>query len=254
MSVRSIEIEVDGTYHYLVQGGINNFHLNFSDNSSNAALGKDSSGNSTNLPGVSFDGNGDALYVDNSSDYNFTGDFTAEAYLYVNSFSDDYAGIFGFSHDNDQEGWNILLRSLRGRPHINVDMNYTDVTNTLPLRKWTHIALVRSGSGSGNVKFYINGVADPTTLTETDATGTISSSQCRIGTYPGFNTRDFDGIISNVRLVKGTALYTSNFTPPTAPLANVTNTVLLLLPVKFFCYFSSSSAGHHYCTRRRVCN
>ena len=36
-----------------------------------------------------------------------------------------------------------------------------------------------------------------------------------------------NGFISNVRVVKGTALYTSNFTPPTTTLTNVTNTVLL---------------------------
>ena len=36
-----------------------------------------------------------------------------------------------------------------------------------------------------------------------------------------------NGSLSNVRIVKGTALYTSNFTPPTRELTNVTNTKLL---------------------------
>ena len=38
---------------------------------------------------------------------------------------------------------------------------------------------------------------------------------------------EFDGFISTFVVIKGTALYTSNFTPPTAPLTNVTNTKLL---------------------------
>jgi len=37
-----------------------------------------------------------------------------------------------------------------------------------------------------------------------------------------------NGSISNLRVVSGTALYTSNFTVPTSPLTNVTNTQLLL--------------------------
>ena len=44
--VHKIEIYYDGAYHTLVTGDINSFHLDFSDNSSNAALGTDSSGNS----------------------------------------------------------------------------------------------------------------------------------------------------------------------------------------------------------------
>ena len=44
--VYKIEIYYDGAYHTLVPGDVNSFHLDFSDNSSNAALGTDSSGNS----------------------------------------------------------------------------------------------------------------------------------------------------------------------------------------------------------------
>ena len=48
-----------------------------------------------------------------------------------------------------------------------------------------------------------------------------------IGASYAKNSEYWDGFISNVRIIKGTALYTSNFTPPTAPLTNVTNTKLL---------------------------
>jgi len=177
---------------------------------------------------VSFDGDGDYLSIGPSSDFDMDGDFTAEAWVYPTSHANDYAGIFGFSHDSDQAGWNVLVRSGSGRLHINVDMTYTDVTGSLPLNKWTHLALVRSGTGSGNCKLYIDGVADPTTLNVNNTTGTPSTTGCYVGSYPGYETaREFTGFISNARVIKGTALYTSDFTPPTEPLTEVTNTKLL---------------------------
>ena len=49
-----------------------------------------------------------------------------------------------------------------------------------------------------------------------------------IGRYQGgTNTYDWDGFISNLRVVKGTAVYTSAFTPSTSPLTAITNTKLL---------------------------
>ena len=38
---------------------------------------------------------------------------------------------------------------------------------------------------------------------------------------------EFRGYVSDLRIVKGTAVYTSDFTPPTAPLTAITNTELL---------------------------
>jgi hypothetical protein len=161
-----------------------------------------------------FDGNEDYLQCGNSSDYDMDGDFTAEAWVYPTSHANDYAGIFGFSYDSEGQGWNLLVRSSSGRLHINVDMNYTDVTNSLVLNKWTHLALVRSGTGSGNCKLYIDGVADPTTITDSDTTGTPSGAQCLIGSYPGYtNSREFTGYIQDARIYNGVAKYTENFIP-----------------------------------------
>ena len=104
-------------------------------------------------------------------------------------------------------------------------------TNSVPLGRWTHYALCRSGN---TWKIFING----NELYSATHSGTIADSiqPFGIGDYsqsPG--TYEFQGFISNFRVVKGTALYTSNFTAPTEPLTNVTNTKLL-------CCNSSTSA------------
>ena len=54
------------------------------------------------------------------------------------------------------------------------------------------------------------------------------SSNFYIGHDP-FNdpAQDFEGYLSNFRVIKGTALYTTNFRPPSVELTNVTNTKLL---------------------------
>ena len=69
---------------------------------------------------------------------------------------------------------------------------------------------------------YINGVLVGSATVSND----FSQPKATIGS--DVNTGEsWDGFISNFRLIKGTALYTSNFTPPSAPLTDVTNTKLL---------------------------
>lgn len=105
-------------------------------------------------------------------------------------------------------------------------------TTTIPLNTWTHIAWTYTGSA--NI-FFVNGV----NITSTFSNPTVSGGFPRnltpqvfigCGNYQSgsFGFVDpFDGYISNVRLVKGTQVYTSNFTPPTAPLTPIANTQLL---------------------------
>jgi len=64
--------------------------------------------------------------------------------------------------------------------------------------------------------------------TSTNSTDIISTeNSLRIGGGTGSTGNLYNGFLSNVRVIKGTALYTSNFTPPTRELTNVTNTKLL---------------------------
>ena len=165
---------------------------------------------------VYFDGSGDSLNLIGNLAFTMPGDFTAEAWVFMTAYTgSDYSAIFGFSKDDENTGWNILVTP-NGTPHINVQMTYTNCTGTIPLNQWTHVALVRSGSGSGNVKLYINGVASSTTLTTT-ATAT-SPSIVMLGNYPGISARAFKGYIEDARVTKGLARYTANFTPPTSEL------------------------------------
>ena len=94
-------------------------------------------------------------------------------------------------------------------------------TNTLPVNTWTHVAVARSGT---SFKMFINGSQEASV---TDATNITSTGLLDIGCTAGVSGA-MTGYISNVRLVKGSALYTSAFTLSTTPLTPVTNTQLLI--------------------------
>jgi hypothetical protein len=88
-----------------------------------------------------------------------------------------------------------------------------------PLNTWTHVAISRSGTNS---KIFINGVQGASTTSDSNNWG---QSVLNIGSDIAANF--LNGYLSNLRIVKGTALYTVPFTPSTTPLTAVTNTVLL---------------------------
>ena len=96
--------------------------------------------------------------------------------------------------------------------------------------EWYHYAFVRS---SGTTKFYINGVevhsVSDTNNYTSSGTGTndrMIIGRAFLGTTYSSEGR-WKGYIRDFRVVKGTAVYTSNFAPPTQPLEAITNTVLL---------------------------
>ena len=105
----------------------------------------------------------------------------------------------------------------------------TGIIGTVASNTWNHVAVTRSTS---TFKVYLNGVQIGTNYTQAGAlysAGTLNYvgalNYAAIVSNP---YRQMNGYISNVRIVKGTALYTAAFTPSTTPLTAVTNTSLLL--------------------------
>jgi hypothetical protein len=90
---------------------------------------------------------------------------------------------------------------------------------------WYHFAVVKA---SGVTKLYVNGTQEGSSYADSNDYGSSNDSVIGTvgdarGTYDGY----FNGYISNLRIVKGTAVYTSAFTPPTTNLTAITNTSLL---------------------------
>jgi hypothetical protein len=100
----------------------------------------------------------------------------------------------------------------------------TSSAGTIVANQWYHIALVRSGSSTGNVKLYINGVLSSTY----GSADTTNYNQGYINIACRFDSAlPYAGFLSNWRMVKGTAVYTAAFTPPTSPLSAISGTSLL---------------------------
>jgi hypothetical protein len=91
----------------------------------------------------------------------------------------------------------------------------------LPPAGWVHYALVRNGS---SWSIFRNGVE---TVTATYSGVGSTNTAMYIGGTGESAAFSLGGYISNARVVVGSAVYTSNFTPSTTPLTAITNTQLL---------------------------
>jgi hypothetical protein len=168
-----------------------------------------------------FDGTGDYLTVvgagTNACAFG-TGNFTVECWVYLTSVAPTYQGLFD---GRPSEGAYPTL-VINGAV-ISWYTNASFVINgaTLAVGQWYHIAVVRQ---SGSTKLYVNGTQAGSTYT--DSVNYLCTANPFVGAV--FDGYPLNGYMTNLRIVKGTAVYTTAFTPPTAPLTAVTNTSLLL--------------------------
>ena len=174
---------------------------------------------------VEFDGSNDYLNTNTSTDYDLgTGDFTAECWVYPKTNS-SWKSIADKRNSSGDDKFLIYLDS-SALTHRKVKFysNGADRISSgdydIKDYQWNHVAVVRS---SGNTRLYVNGTQVGSTYSDSND---YDTTQLYIGaTYSG--AQSLDGSISNFRLVKGTAVYTSAFRPPTEPLTSISGTVLL---------------------------
>lgn len=171
---------------------------------------------------LAFDGTDDRLTAASSPNMAFgTGDFTIEGWFYINSGSGTNNGALQISGTTGglqaNQTTNIAIYSADssgtkwGAYYANT-FAYGSASTT---QTWTHIALVRS---SGSLKLYVNGTADATFGTKTDTTNYTGQNICVGGYYSTLYL--WNGYIDDLRITKGYARYTSNFTAPTAAFPN----------------------------------
>ena len=173
---------------------------------------------------MSLDGTTDRISAAASTDFGFgTADLTIEYLIYLNSISNYPCGFDMRSADNDTPLSVFIQTGSSNQQGVWVS-NATIATGAYSFKPgiWTHYAICKTG---GYLKGYFNGKEDFSISCTRDygTTETIS-----IGSNYGNNNYYVDGNIADFRIVKGTAIYTSAFTPPTAPLTAVTNTKLLV--------------------------
>lgn len=187
-----------------------------------------------------FNGSSSVLGPTNDSNFIFrTNNFTIECWVYPTIAPGNWTpiltiGMGGASSGVNQGkeiriGYGVSSTGFYGivSPNVNnVSDYYTNAGSALPLNSWSHLALVRNISG---MYLYRNGVRVLSANANFDFNP--ATLRVKIGTGQDEYTTDgsFTGYISNLRVVKGTALYTSNFTPSVSPLTNIDNTSLLCL-------------------------
>ena len=156
----------------------------------------------------------DNVTLSSSDGFNMgTGDFTIEAWYYFTSFSNSFGHYDQWAGSSTGAGnvqmWNSTSAQGKIKWYYNGNSNFTSST-TMSTGQWYHVAYVRE---SGTLKIYFNGTVDSTTQSysgQFGKTGTVYLGDQHAG---GGGTPQY--YIDDLRVTKGLARYTSNFTAPT---------------------------------------
>ena len=155
-----------------------------------------------------------ALTVSGKSGFVLSGDFTAEMWVKYSAHA-TYGGLLAYAANCSSTftGWQIIFDQTTNNLRLEVPpaIPLLVSTSAVPANTWAHIALVRHGTGTNNVTFYING--NPAGSATDNTTWNGGTSPVYLGVErcgSGYTT----GYFADVRMTQGVARYTGPFTPP----------------------------------------
>lgn len=159
-----------------------------------------------------FDGTGDYLTLDGSSDFAFgLGDFTIDFRFRINSAGTQV--LFDGRGSGQAGARPMMYTTANNLRYFTNGSDQIAGTTTLATNTWYHAALTRR---SGSTRLFLDGIQEGSTYVDTNdyLAGTIAPYIGADGNSPGANA--FNGWIDELRIIKGAAAWTGNFTPPTA--------------------------------------
>ena len=161
---------------------------------------------------VYFDGNGDYFSVGNANDADWafgTDPFTVEHWIYWQSVGNGQLLSPGMGNETNAWYWQYYNSQLQwGAQGVASDLTYSFTPNA---NRWYHITVSRDSANK--MRFFIDGVE----VTSGTVTRNYVASASPLLIANG-GAGNFQGYMSNVRVCKGHAVYTSNFIPPTREL------------------------------------
>ena len=164
------------------------------------------------------------LTVPNSPDFSMgTGDFTIEWFQNLQN-PNSYPRIFSLGSNSDAATMAVSIEDgifylwINSTPMFGIAVNVYNA--------WHHFAVVRR---NGSINVYLNGVPIGAPLTNnSNMVDVIHNLTIGNESDPTYEA-SFTGYLTNFRIVKGEAVYLTNFTPPTSQLLAITGTVLLIV-------------------------
>ena len=160
---------------------------------------------------IYFDGTGDYLTIADHADWTFgTGDFTIDLWIYPTTIGS--GGNKNYIGTNPNQYLAFASNYSGGLLFYYGNGSWTSTpaatSNVVVNDAWQHVAVSRSG---GTVYLFHNGVL----ITSRSQSTSIDPPNIEIGAYGGGASDLFVGYMDEVRITKGTALWTHAFTPPT---------------------------------------